>query len=465
MIKIFHHHLPLGTVVACLLDGLLCFVAVILASLTILITSSIRTVTVSEILLPAALIALLMSALYASLGIYHGERGGSRESQFRRALVAIVIGCLPVYALFDVFIDGGYARTVLGYVLVYLIGGLVVVRHTPVWSLATRFGSRRVLIIGLGTEATAVAADLRKRGARQFEIVGFYPTSTDDTHKPHGDERIFSRRNALIRLVREQRVDEIVVAVKEQRGGVLPIRELLECRTSGIPVRGLAEFYERCKGEVRLDSLKASWLIYGRGFVQHSTRSFVKRTFDILISLILLTLAWPIMLATAIAIRLEGPGPILFMQERVGLRGRVFKVLKFRSMRIDAEKDGIARWASQNDSRVTRVGAFIRMLRIDELPQLLNVLWGEMSLVGPRPERPSFVSELAEKIPFYDIRHCVKPGVTGWAQVRFSYGASVEDSRHKLQFDLYYVKNHTLFLDLLVIVETVRVVLFREGAH
>jgi sugar transferase (PEP-CTERM system associated) len=228
-------------------------------------------------------------------------------------------------------------------------------------------------------------------------------------------------------------------------------------------VLDLAAFYERAKSEVPIDSLKASWLVYGHGFVQGRARQIAKRAFDILCSSVLLTLASPVMLLTVLAIKLDSPGPIIYRQERVGLGGRIFMCLKFRSMRTDAEKDGVARWAAKNDARVTRIGAFIRKTRIDELPQLLSVLKGEMSLVGPRPERPSFVAQLKEQIPFYDVRHSVKPGVTGWAQVRYSYGASLEDARRKHQFDLYYVKNNSLFLDLLVLIETVSVVLFREG--
>jgi sugar transferase (PEP-CTERM system associated) len=266
-------------------------------------------------------------------------------------------------------------------------------------------------------------------------------------------------------VVRKHRVDEVIVAVREQRGGGVPMDQLLACRIRGIPVLDLAGFFERAKGEVPTDSLKASWLVYGHGFVQDGVRTAVKRAFDIVMSSLLLLLASPIMLLTAIAIKLDSRGPLIYRQERVGLGGRPFMCLKFRSMRVDAEKDGVARWATKNDSRVTRVGAFIRKCRIDELPQLISVLRGEMSLVGPRPERPSFVQQLQAEIPFYDIRHSVKPGVTGWAQVRYSYGASVEDARRKHQFDLYYVKNHSLFLDLLVLVETVSVVLFREGAQ
>lgn len=241
--------------------------------------------------------------------------------------------------------------------------------------------------------------------------------------------------------------------------------QLLACRLQGTPVLDLAGFYERTKGQVPTESLKASWLVYGHGFVQGSIRTVAKRAFDITCSAMLLALASPVMLLTALLIKLDSPGPVIYRQERVGLRGRPFLCLKFRSMRTDAEKDGVARWAVQNDARVTRVGAFIRKCRIDELPQLISVLKGEMSLVGPRPERPSFVAQLREQIPFYDIRHSVKPGVTGWAQVRYSYGASVEDARRKHEYDLYYVKNNSLFLDLLVLIETVSVVLFREGAQ
>jgi sugar transferase (PEP-CTERM system associated) len=283
---------------------------------------------------------------------------------------------------------------------------------------------------------------------------------------PAGDAAtVFDSRRRLVDLVREHRVTEIIVAVREQRGGGVPMDQLLDCRIGGVPIVDLAGFYERARNEVPVDSLKASWLVYGEGFVQGGVRQFTKRVFDVASSSVLLFLASPIMLLTALAIRLDSPGPVLYRQERVGLSGRSFQCIKFRSMRTDAEKDGVARWASKNDSRITRVGAFIRKTRIDELPQLISVLSGEMSMVGPRPERPSFVSQLREQIPYYDLRHTVKPGLTGWAQVRYAYGASLEDARRKHQFDLYYVKNNSVLLDLQVLIETVSVVLFREGAH
>jgi sugar transferase (PEP-CTERM system associated) len=227
----------------------------------------------------------------------------------------------------------------------------------------------------------------------------------------------------------------------------------------------LSAFYERIRGEVPIDSLKASWLIYGDGFAQDPMRTFIKRTFDIAASLFLIVLNLPLMFLAALAIFIESGGPVFFTQERVGRGGRVFKCVKFRSMTTDAEKDGVARWATTNDSRVTRVGRVMRKMRIDELPQLFNVLRGEMSLVGPRPERPVFVAQLKDQIRFYDVRHSIKPGITGWAQVRYSYGSSIEDAQRKLQYDLFYVKNHSLALDIQVLVETIRVVLFGEGAQ
>ena len=227
----------------------------------------------------------------------------------------------------------------------------------------------------------------------------------------------------------------------------------------------LQSFYEREEGVLRIDSMRASWMIFGNGFDQGISRDVVKRLFDVIASAGLLLLAAPILLVAMIAVVIESGFPIFYSQERVGQGGERFRILKLRSMRQDAEKDGKARWAVANDSRVTRVGAFLRKTRIDELPQLWTVLRGDMSFVGPRPERQVFVDQLTEKIPFYDVRHSVKPGVTGWAQVRYPYGASIEDGLKKLEYDLYYVKNHSLFLDLMIMVETIQVVLLGKGAR
>lgn len=243
------------------------------------------------------------------------------------------------------------------------------------------------------------------------------------------------------------------------------MRDLLDCKIRGIRVFDIATHFEKTLGQIRVDFVNAGWLIFGDGFNQGLARTAIKRAFDVVSASVLLLVSAPLMLLTAIAIRLESPGPILFRQQRVGLNGATFDVVKFRSMRVDAEGDGKPRWATKKDDRVTRIGKIIRLLRIDELPQLFNVFKGEMSIVGPRPERPFFVDELTRRIPYYAVRHSVKPGVTGWAQVRYHYGSSVEDAQQKLHYDLYYVKNHSLFLDLLILFETVAVVLTGRGAH
>jgi sugar transferase (PEP-CTERM system associated) len=309
-----------------------------------------------------------------------------------------------------------------------------------------------------------VVGDTLKSADPNAHIVG-YVAGPNEASPAVSAEQLLTLRGTLTDTAAELRVDEIVVALTERRAGSMPLRELLDCKLSGIKVFDLNTHFEKTLGQIRVDYLNASWLIFGDGFNQGTLRTFVKRAFDVVSATLLLVLAAPIMLVTALLIRLESPGPVLYRQERVGLNGRTFSVIKFRSMRNDAEKDGKPRWASANDDRVTRIGAFIRRVRIDELPQLINVLKGEMSLVGPRPERPFFVEQLTQKIPFFAVRHSVKPGVTGWAQVRYAYGATVEDSQEKLQYDLYYVKNHTLFLDLVVLFETVGVVLTGKGAR
>jgi sugar transferase (PEP-CTERM system associated) len=270
---------------------------------------------------------------------------------------------------------------------------------------------------------------------------------------------------SLVETAKERGVDEIVVALTERRAGSMPLRQLLDCKLQGIKVYDINSHFEKRLGQIRIDYLNAGWLIFGDGFNQGLARTAVKRVFDIACASTLIAIASPVMLLAAALIRLESRGPVLYRQERVGMNGEDFVVVKFRSMRTDAEKDGKPRWATAGDDRITRVGHFIRRTRIDELPQLFSVLKGDMSLVGPRPERQYFVEQLTQEIPFYAVRHSVKPGVTGWAQVRYQYGSTIEDSQEKLQYDLYYVKNHTLFLDILILFETVRVVLTGQGAR
>lgn len=342
----------------------------------------------------------------------------------------------------------------------------VVVRRANVTRMQadpTRWQRERTLIFGSG-EAARVVADTLRTADRDLEIVGFYPGPNEKRPAvPEG--QILSRERSLIQTAHECDVDEIVVALTERRGGSMPLRELLDCKAQGVKVQDLNSHFERRLGQIRIDFLNAGWLIFGDGFNQGLQRTMVKRVFDVFCAGLLLLLTAPVMLLAALAVKIDSRGPVLYRQERVGLDNRTFQVVKFRSMRQDAEKDGKPRWATTGDDRITRVGRLLRVTRIDELPQLFSVLRGDMSLVGPRPERPFFVDQLTQEVPFYALRHSVKPGVTGWAQVRYQYGSTIEDSMEKLQYDLYYVKNHNLWLDLRILIDTVTVVLTGKGAR
>jgi len=446
-----------------MLDGLVGFAALLAAAVTLGMFPGGLTDVVSDAreLAIALGFAVVMALFQSFLGIYR-HRLALMPLTLRVSAVVVFAGYGTYLALKQLELHP-HPGPLVGTAVAYFLVAFLLLRGTAMaWRGVT--GVPRVLIVGTGGEAQGVLSDLRADDRHMRDVVGFFPTALDDETLVDGAP-IFDRARPLTDIVSTYGIDEIVVAVREQRGGVMPMDQLLACRTRGIKILDLAAFYERSHAQVPVDSLKASWLVYGEGFVQGPARRFAKRAFDMVSSACLLVIAAPVMLLAALAIKLDSRGPVFYRQERVGLGGRTFLCVKFRSMGTDAESDGVARWASKNDSRVTRVGAFLRKTRIDELPQLLSVLKGEMSIVGPRPERPEFVARLKSQIPFYDLRHGVKPGVTGWAQVRYTYGASVEDARRKHQFDLYYLKNNTLLLDLQILIETVTVVLFREGAQ
>lgn len=323
---------------------------------------------------------------------------------------------------------------------------------------------RKVLVLGAGVRARQLLEDLRTPFNRKgFVLAGFVPMP--DAPIQVDQQYLLNFPGTLHEYVLRSPVAEIVVAVDDRRKG-LPMEDLLECKMEGIKIVDGASFYERESRKVALEMITPGWLVFSDGFNVSSVFGAGKRSLDLLAAGILLIFSFPLMLLTAIAIKIEDGlrAPVFYSQERVGLNGKPFMVHKFRSMKIDAEKNG-AVWAKKNDSRVTRVGDFIRKVRIDELPQLFNVLNGSMAFVGPRPERPVFVEQLTRKIPFYNERHRVKPGLTGWAQLCFAYADNEEDTREKLRYDLYYIKNQSLLLDLLVIIQTVEVVLFKKGSR
>jgi sugar transferase (PEP-CTERM system associated) len=407
----------------------------------------------------------LIALASGGAGLFRAAGGSGIWASLKWAVSVVAMAALPVALVFWLWLERGYIFRPLLMTMTVLLLVLWVARFATHWIKMHVLGARRVLVVGSGLQAEAVVNELHGFDPTGYEVVGYFPVGTTNSASADAQKLVLDAAVPMIKHVRRLRVDEVIVAVKEQRGVGLPLQDLLACRTEGRSVLDLSRFYERVHGEVPIESLKASWLIYSEGFVQGNWRTFSKRAFDVLASLALLLLTWPVILVTAVLIKLESRGPVLYKQERVGLGGKPFQVLKLRSMRSDAERDGVARWATSNDSRITRVGKFIRKTRIDELPQLFNVLKGEMSFVGPRPERPVFVQKLTEDLAFYDVRHTVKPGITGWAQVRFSYASTLDEAKKKLHYDLYYVKNHSLFLDVVILFQTIRVILFQVGAR
>lgn len=411
----------------------------------------------------AAVFASTMLGVMIAVGLYQREHQPQSWHYGRLGvsfLVGLVAMALIFYAVPQLFLGRG------AFSIVFVIAFLGVVGARFVYFTLTGYGAnkRRILVLGTGASAAKVDALERAENGRQgFHVVGYL--ALQGAHNFVAKDKILPDQGSLSAIAKKYEIDEIVVGVRERRGGGLPIDDVLICKLNGIDIIDLTSFFERETGYVQLHSMNPSWMIFSDGFDRGLLRDTTKRMFDVLASALLLGISLPVMILTAILVKLDSAGPVLYRQERVGQGGATFEVLKFRSMRIDAEKDGKPRWASVNDDRVTRVGRVIRKLRIDELPQIFNVLKGDMSFVGPRPERPYFVEQLSQKIPFFICRHNVKPGITGWAQIRYSYGASVEEATEKLQYDLYYVKNHSLFLDLVVLFQTVQVILFGKGSR
>jgi sugar transferase (PEP-CTERM system associated) len=321
----------------------------------------------------------------------------------------------------------------------------------------------RVLVVGTGAAARKVARQILDQKDFGYRVVGFIDEDASRIGERIVNPAIVGTHADIPALIQRHQIQRIIVGLEDRRGK-LPVAELLGAKLAGIRVEDATTTYERITGKILLDDLRPSWLIFSDGFRVSPVNRWVKRVADLTLSLVMGLLAIPLMVLTALAIRLEDGGPVLYCQERVGENGRPFTLCKFRSMRTDAEHAGTPIWATDGDDRITRVGRFIRKTRLDELPQLWNVLRGDMSFVGPRPERPYFVTELSRQIPFYQQRHAVKPGVTGWAQVKYRYGASVEDAMEKLRYDLYYIKHLSVFFDMTIVFDTVKVVLFRKGA-
>lgn len=415
--------------------------------------------------MPKALaFAFTLQLSLVAFGVYQRQAGRFLNMLVLRIASGLLLGMIPLgvsfYLVPTFFLGRGTLIIAVGFSFLFIsfIRLLFrrVVKEQSMWT--------RVLVLGAGKNADLIRDAVESGELSGINIVS-YISMPSDKQKINGD--IISLEKPLIEYAEALDIDEVVIGVDDRRSTEFPTRQLIDCKMSGLNVMDMVTFFERRAGKIRLDMLNPSWLYLSEGFQVGTVRRVIKRGMDILIVLLLLPVALPFMLIVSLAILLEsgGRGSVLYHQTRVKQDGRPFEIYKFRSMITDAEKDGVARWASKNDSRITRVGMVIRKGRLDELPQLFNVLIGDMSFVGPRPERPTFVEKLAETIPYYEERHRVKPGLTGWAQINYSYGDTEEDSIQKLQYDLFYVKNYSVLLDLLILLQTAEVVMLGKGAQ
>lgn len=418
----------------------------------------------AALLLTALPFTVVMSASMIALGLY--QRGVQERAAglIVRLVLGFLLGTVALSLLFYAFPPASVGRGVLALSLFIASLGVMITRAAFDRLATDDSRKRRVLVLGTGVNAQRIHQLLEDDPGVGFLAAGYVPLY--DTQPLIPEHRQIEKHGSLLDMAIELEVDEVVVAVDDRRRK-LPVDEILDCKMSGFEVLDLLTFFEKENACIKIDLLHPGWIIFSRDFQMGITGLYGKRVFDLLMSLVLVSLFSPLMVLVAIASLIESRGrdPIFFQQVRVGQNGSLFRLYKFRSMRVDAEADGVARWATKNDARVTRLGSFLRKTRLDELPQLFNVLKGQMSLVGPRPERPEFVEQLAKTIPFYSERHRVKPGVTGWAQMLYPYGASEEDAKRKLEYDLYYVKHVGVFMDMIILLQTVEVVLLGKGAR
>ncbi len=417
-------------------------------------------------MLPKALVyAAVMLAGMVSMGLYSTSHLVLRGPELGiRVLLAHVVGLIGFIVVSYVAPALFLGRGVLLLTFLSSLAGVSLVRAGYLRLTSGKAFQRRILVYGAGARAASIESVAGQLDRHGISILGFYPVG--DEQGVRDRSMVVRERVPLADYAKRHGIDELVVAVDDRRSGI-PLDDLLDCRMSGIHVVELPSFFEEGEGKVRLDLLTPSWLIFSDGFQYGPVDAVGKWIFDRTASVLLLVVSLPVMLLAALAIKLEDGwrAPVFYRQTRVGQWGTPFEIIKFRSMRVDAERDSKPQWARKDDDRITRVGRFLRKARIDELPQLINVLRGEMSFVGPRPERPAFVRDLAQRIPYYNERHRLKPGITGWAQINYPYGASVRDAMEKLQYDLYYTKHHGVLFDLYILLRTLEVVLFGKGSR
>jgi sugar transferase (PEP-CTERM system associated) len=465
MINLFSHYIPRRSLVLAALEAAVLLIAAQVGiSLEIADSRAAISGSGGMVLSQAFAFAVGMIIIMSSMGLYQMDLWHNIQSVGLRVVTAFAVGFVIVGLVAYVMSTTYPGLVALGATTMALAvtGSLCVRVAFNRWQNLSAFRPR-VLVLGTGSRVTRLAEYAQRNPNHQ--VVGYVATQPGKHYVPSPLVLPKAPGDSLLSVAERHAVDRIVVGVRDRRGGGFPVQELLECKMKGIEILELPTFFEREYRQVMLESLNPSWMVLGDGFRQGFFKNMLKRLFDLAASAVLLLVSLPVLLLAVLCIYLESGLPVLYRQERVGRGGRTFTLYKLRSMRKDAESNGTPQWAAANDDRTTRVGRFLRKSRIDELPQVFNVFKGEMSFVGPRPERPVFVDQLVKQIPFYALRHSVKPGITGWAQVRYAYGASVDDAVEKLEHDLYYVKNNSLFLDITILFATVEVVLWGRGAR
>ncbi len=457
MTKIFEMHFPKPFVVLVLIEAAILVCSIYVGEATSWVGFELTWPSIQEALPNALGYAAILLIIMFSLGVYSEIVATAFYQVVLRVGVSFFLGFIVISAIFYTFPDLLIWRAVMAGALVFAFLGILATHYIFLHAIDLTPLKRRVAVLGVGEQASRIDQLERHDQALGFVCMGFFNLAGESTTVPPA--RIAEPETSLKDFVKRRNVSEIVIAMDERRNA-LPMEELTECAFQGIDIIDYPTFWEREASRIDIDALPGNWLQFVISYPGGRLLSFIKRLFDLVVSLTAMILLAPLMACTALAIKLDSPGPIFYRQERVGLRGQAFALLKFRSMRTDAEKDGVPRWAAGKDDRVTAIGNFIRKVRIDEIPQIINVLKGEMSFVGPRPERPFFVDQLAQEIPYYRERFRVKPGITGWAQLNYPYGASVADARHKLEYDLYYIRHCGLMLDTIIVLQTLRVVLW-----
>jgi len=466
LLRFFNHYIALPTLLLATIEAVLFFLLLLLITALSTDYEGLSPWDVPYGVTELVAICAFFLTLLTAIGFYNRDAVFQLGTLLQRSVlflsIVFVLGFLAWF-LDDLMPSLGLSSHISLFAMATVLNFVVILTIRVAFISFPKFDvfKRRVLVLGRGNMGNRIVNFLRNEGATTLHEVGYLDVASL-TQSQSQDESGVTFED-LPKFAKKAKADEIVIATREWRG--LPVWELLECKMTGVHVTDYLTFWERETGQIDLDEVKPSWLALSDGFRVNRLRKLLKRWFDISVSLSFLFLTLPLMVITALLIKIESPGPIFYRQTRVGLHGRHFEVIKFRSMRSDAEVDGVPKWATDVDPRITRVGQFIRRSRIDEIPQAFNVLLGHMSFVGPRPERPYFVNELEDQLPLYSLRHNVRPGITGWAQVNYPYGASVEDAKQKLAYDLYYVKNGGLFLDLVILTQTVRVVLSGDGAR